>query len=189
MKPGTRVLGVAESAGDDRSTVAGAVVTASRVVDGLAYGTATVGGRDATATVGTVYDRLDRADVRYLLVAGVAPAWFNLLDLRALHERVERPVLSVSFEESEGLEPALREHFEGDALADRLSIYRRLPERTPLTVNDEQLFYRAVGVDDEEAETVIHAVTPAGGRPEPVRVARLAARAAREYGDEGEATN
>ncbi len=34
----------------------------------------------------------------------------------------------------------------------------------------------SVGIDDGEADDVIHAFTPEGGRPEPLRVARLAAR-------------
>jgi len=178
MRAGVRALGLAESFRGAESTLAGAVVRADRVVDGFVFGTCTVGGTDATATVGSLFDRLGREDVRYVFLAGVAPAWFNVLDLPAVHEAVDRPVLSVSFEESPGLEPALREAFSGDALDERLAVYRRQPERRRLTVNDETLFVRAVGVTDDEAADVVRAFTPEGGRPEPLRVARLAARAA-----------
>ncbi|MFB6164099.1 MAG: DUF99 family protein [Haloarculaceae archaeon] len=178
MKPGVRALGVAESFTGDRSTLAGVVTRASRAVDGFAFATCTVGGRDATDAVAALYDDLDREDVRYLLLAGVAPAWFNVLDLHSLRERTDRPVLSVTFEESPGLEPALREHFEGDALAARLDTYRAQPARRELCVNDQRLFVRSVGLDESEANDVVRAFTPAGGRPEPLRVARLAARAA-----------
>lgn len=181
MKAGVRALGVAESFRDGRSTLAGAVVRASRVVDGFTFGTCTVGGTDATDAVVETVDRLGRADVRYLLVAGIAPAWFNILDLPAIRERVDRPVLSVTFEESEGLEPALREAFSGDALDERLALYRAQPDRRPVTVNGETVFVRAVGLDDAEAADVVRAFTPEGGRPEPLRVARLAARAADEW--------
>jgi endonuclease V-like protein UPF0215 family len=100
---GVRALGLAESAAGDRSaTVAGAVVHADRTFDGLVLDSWTVGGTDATATVVDCWEHLDREDVRYVIVAGIAPAWFNLLDLHAIHEAVERPVLSVSFEESRG---------------------------------------------------------------------------------------
>ncbi|MFB6271128.1 MAG: DUF99 domain-containing protein, partial [Halobacterium sp.] len=44
MKPGTRALGVAESYDGSTSTFAGAVVRASRVTDGFAFTSATVGG-------------------------------------------------------------------------------------------------------------------------------------------------
>jgi endonuclease V-like protein UPF0215 family len=112
------------------------------------------------------------------MLAGVAPAWFNLVDLVTLAERVDRPVVAVSFEASGGLEPALREQFAGDALDDRLAVYRRLPERHRVEVADEALFVRAVGCDAATATDLVQRRTPEGGRPEPLRVARLAARAA-----------
>ena len=178
MKAGVRALGIAESFRGDESTLAGTVVRASRVTDGFVFGSCTVGGTDATDAVRSLLDRLDREDVRYVLLAGIAPAWFNLLDLPAIRESVDRPVLSVTFEESPGLERALREAFEGDALDERLAVYRRQPERRRLTVNGERVFVRAVGCDGSEATDVVRAFTPEGGRPEPLRVARLAARAA-----------
>lgn len=181
MKPGVRALGVAESFRNDRSTLAGVVVRASRVVDGFAFASCTVGGTDATGAVASLYDDLDREDVRYVLLAGIAPAWYNVLDLATLHERLDRPVVSVTFEESSGLADALRAEFEGEALDTRLSIYRAQPERRRLAVNDETVFVRNVGIDDEEADTVVRGFTPEGGRPEPLRVARLAARGADRF--------
>lgn len=178
MKQGARVLGVAESYRGEVSTLAGAVVRADRVVDALAFASCTVGGTDATDAVAGLARDLDRPDVGHFLVAGIAPAWFNLLDLHRLHDAVERPVLSVSFESSPGLTDALRREFEGDALDDRLAVYQRQPVREELTVDGERLWVRAVGAASGEAREVVRAVTPEGGRPEPVRVARLAARAA-----------
>lgn len=183
MKAGVRALGVAESyrgrsGTGAASTLAGVVARASRVVDGFAFGSCTVGGTDATEGVLGLWETLDRADVRYLLLAGIAPAWYNVLDLHRLHEAVGRPVLSISFEESDGLEPALREAFSGDALDVRLDAYRRQPPRRRLPVDGETVFVRSVGDADGEAADVVRAFTPEGGRPEPLRVARLAARAA-----------
>jgi endonuclease V-like protein UPF0215 family len=183
VKPGTRALGVAESyagTGGD-STLCGAVVRADRVVDGVAFGTCTVGGTDATDAVRALAGRLDRPDVRYVLVAGVAPAWFNVLDVRALAESLDRPVVSVSFEASPGLASAIEREFDGAARADRLETYRRQPDRLERRVGGERLFVRAAGVDAERAGDVVAAFTPEGGRPEPLRVARLCARAGRAY--------
>ena len=180
MKAGTRALGIAESYRGERgrSTLAGAVVRASRVVDGFVFGSCTVGGTDATEAIVALHDRLDRADVNYLLVSGIAPAWYNVLDLQRLHETIEKPVLSISFEESPGLEPALRSEFSGDALVTRLDTYRAQPPRHRCSVDGETLFVRSVGIDDEEAAGIVRGFTPEGGRPEPLRIARLAARAA-----------
>jgi endonuclease V-like protein UPF0215 family len=180
VKRGVRAIGVAESYRTEHSTLAAAVVRASRVVDGLAFDTCTVGGTDATETVVSLVDRLDREDARYLLLAGVAPAWFNFFDLPTVRERVDRPVVSVSFEDSDGLEPALRDAFDGDALDERLAVYRRQPERHAVELDDDTVYVRAAGLGPDEAADVVRAFTPEGGRPEPLRVARLTARAADE---------
>ena len=183
MKSGVRALGIAESYSDrsDRSTLAGAVVRADGVLDGLAYGSCTVGGTDATDAVGSLAGELARPDVQYVLVGTVAPAWYNLLALSRVHAVVDRPVLAVTFEASPGLEPALREAFSGDALERRLETYHALPPRRELSVNDETVYVRHLGCDAAAAADVVRAFTLAGGRPEPVRVARVAARAGDSY--------
>jgi endonuclease V-like protein UPF0215 family len=184
VKPGVRAVGVAASDSGregEPSVLCGAVVRADRVTDGFSFAACTVGGTDATAAVESIVADLDREDARYLLVAGVAPAWFNLVDLSRLARGTDRPVLSVSFEASDGLEPALREAFSGDELDRRLEAYRSLPPRMPVDVNDGRVFVRAVGCDDEAAARVVRVFTPEGRRPEPLRVARLAARGARRW--------
>jgi endonuclease V-like protein UPF0215 family len=181
VKEGVRALGVAESYQADRSTLAGVVTRRSRVVDGFVFGTCTVGGTDATDEIVTLHQRLGREDLQYLLVAGVGLAWYNIVDLHQLHEETGLPVLSVSFEESEGLEPAIKEAFDGEATARRLEIYRSLPDRQEFSVGSERLFCRSVGIDSRDARRVVRAFTAEGGRPEPVRVARLAARAADQF--------
>lgn len=178
MKSGVRALGVAESFRGDRSTLAGVVVRASRIVDGFAFDTCTVGGTDATDAVINLFESLGREDVRYVFIAGIAPAWYNILDLKRIHNAVDRPVVSVTFEESAGLEDALADAFDGSELEERQRVYRAQPARVRVTVNDETLFLRSIGISDSDAERAVEAFTPEGGRPEPLRVARLAARAA-----------
>lgn len=178
MKPGRRALGVAASDRDRLSHLAGAVVRADRAVDGFGFGTCTVGGSDATAAVCELFDRLDREDLGYVLLAGIAPAWFNLFDLHAIRDHTGLPTLSVSFEPSPGLADAIRDAFDSDAVvADRLATYRAQPDRREVAVNDGTVFVRSVGLGPDEADDVVRAYTPEGCRPEPLRVARLAARA------------
>jgi endonuclease V-like protein UPF0215 family len=183
MKAGARALGVAESVADadDRSVLCGVVVRADRTADGFVFGSCAVGGTDATDAIESLYADLEREDVQHLLLAGIAPAWFNVVDLRSLATAVDRPVLSVSFESSPGLEAALREQFSGDALDRRLRTYRAQPPRHRVSVDGDDVYVRAVGVDDERADAIVRGHTATGGRPEPVRVARLAARAARRF--------
>lgn len=181
MKSGVRAVGVAESYRDgaERSTLAGCVVRADRVVDGVAFGQCTVGGADVTDAITTIYRRLDREDVQYVLVAGVALAWYNIVDLAAIYTTVDRPVIAVSFEESDGLEAAIRAAF--DHPEERVSRYDALPERYAVVVNGEEVFIRVRGCTVEEGREIVRAFTPEGGRPEPLRIARLAARAGDRY--------
>jgi endonuclease V-like protein UPF0215 family len=181
VKTGVRALGVAESFREDRSTLAGVVCRATRIVDGFVFGECTVGGSDATAAVTEMIDRLDRPDVSYVLIAGIAPAWFNILDLPEIAEAADRPVLSITFEESSGLESALRDAFDGDDLAARLETYRAQPERHAVEVDGETVYVRAVGCPIEEAEQAVQVFSPESGRPEPLRVARQAARAVENF--------
>ncbi|GAB6879416.1 DUF99 family protein [Halorubrum gandharaense] len=192
MKSGSRTLGVAFSDGDETSRLAGAVVRADGTLDGMGFEACTVGGTDATNATIRLFERLEREDVQHVLCAGVAPAWFNLLDLHRIREAVERPTLAVSYEASDGLAPALRDAFEGDTLVDRLTTYRSLPPRRRVRLDggcgaadsaadDERpLYVRAVGMDDERAAELVRTLTHEGfRRPEPVRVARIAAGAHR----------
>lgn len=182
MKSGARALGLAFSDGAERSTLAGALVRADGALSGLAFASCAVGGTDATDAVLRCFDELDREDVRLVLLAGVAPAWFNVVDLRRVHDAVDRPVLSVSFEASEGLEPALRDHFSGDALDERLAVYDRQPPRTRVDAGGTDLRVRAVGATETEARDALRTLTPAdAARPEPLRVAGVAAAAGRAY--------
>ena len=181
MKAGVRALGVAESYRQQTSTLAGAVVRADRVVDDFVFATCTVGGTDATDAVRTLFERLDRPDVRYVLVAGIAPAWFNILDLHALADATDRPVLSVSFEASDGLAESIRAHFDGRAASRRLATYHAQPDRRRVSLDGDTVFVRSVGLGDSQTADVVRAFTPEGGRPEPLRVARLAARAGEQF--------
>jgi len=182
MKQGVRALGVAESyrgeSGD--SYLAGAVVRGSGTVDGLEFTTATVGGTDATDAVVRLYELADREDIRLVTLSGVALSWYNIVDLHAVHDATETPVISVTYEESEGLRAALRDEFSGDALDERLALYDSLPPRRRVTVGGNELYIRPVGVSDERAEEAVRLFTR-DGRPEPVRVARLAARGLLEF--------
>lgn len=176
MKSGARALGIAESYRGDTSTLAAVVVRVDRSVDGFAFETCTVGGTDSTAAMLSLFETLGREDLRYLFVSGIAPAWFNVVDIRHLHEQTDLPVLAVSFEASPGLTDAIEREFDTAAAATRVDTYQAQPARRAVDIDDETVHLRTVGLPEERATEVLRAFTPAGGRPEPLRVARLAAR-------------
>lgn len=196
-KSALRVLGIAESferpcalfadpvsttlspPASCRSMLAGVVMRADRRVDGLAYARASVGGDDATQAVLEICRRLDRRDINALLLSGAAISWFNIIDLVAVFEEVSRPLICLTYEESEGLEKYLREYFPEPE--EKIERYRSLGMREKIRLKTGyELFVRVHGATVEEARILLNKFTLDGRVPEPVRLARMAARAARK---------
>ncbi len=180
-KHALRVLGIAESFARSRSvsTIAGVVMRADLRVDGLAYAHATVGGDDGTQAILSLYRRLDREDINALILSGVALSWFNIIDLKRIFEETRRPLVSLTYEESPGLDKYIREYFPSPD--EKLCHYRKLGERQCIRLRTgHEVFVRVWGATLDEARILLNKFTRDGRVPEPVRLARLAARAALE---------
>jgi uncharacterized protein len=179
-KPGIRVLGVAESfrPGQRWSVLAGVVMRGDLVVDGLALGRASVGGDDATSSISSLCRRFRRNDINLLMVSGCILSLYNIVDVDGLAQRTKLPVVCLTYRETSGIEDAIARHFP-DRKEEKLAAYRKLGERKRLALGSgHSVFVRTSGVSDEKAGVVVDTFTLQGSVPEPVRVARLLARAA-----------
>lgn len=177
-KRAIRALGVAESfrRPDRRSVLAGVVMRSDGVVDGFAFGEATVEGDDATDAILTLKRRLRREDINVLILSGCIISLYNIVDVDALSSRSGLPVIALTYRESGGIEGAIRHHFkDGEA---KVLQYRKLGERLPLSLRTGyRVFVRTASISEGDAKTILDSFTLQGGVPEPVRVARLLARA------------
>ena len=175
-KKGLRALGIAESySGRVRSTLAGVVMRKDLRIDGFAFGSATVGGMDATDTVLTMIRDLDRTDLNVILLSGCVIAWFNILDPSSITKKTGIPVICVTYEESPGLLDDIRHHFPGDQ--ERADAYLKLGERFSVELTPGNFgFIRSWGMGNEDAARFCRDFTLEGKIPEPLRVARLCAR-------------
>ncbi len=181
--PAFRVLGIAESFVRNLpvSRLAGVVMRADLRIDGVAFASATVGGDDATYAVLQIYEELDREDVNALLLSGTVISWFNIIDIQEIFEKTGRPVICLTYEESSGLEKYIREYF--PAPEEKLSLYKRLGQREPIRLKTGyEVYVRTLGAGPDDARVLINKFTLDGRVPEPVRVARMAARAALHAG-------
>lgn len=179
-KQGIRALGVAESfrQGEKASTLAGVVMRSDRVVDGIAFGRTNVGGDDATGSIASLYRRLARNDINLVMVSGAILSLYNIIDVDALSTKTRLPVVCLTYKETAGIEGSIRRHFQGAAATRKLRAYRRLGKRTAIRLKTgKRVFVRASGLDGEETKKVLDAFTLQGSIPEPVRVAKLLARA------------
>ncbi len=177
-KPGLRALGVAESfrRTDRFSTIAGVVMRSDLVVDGFVFGKATVGGDDATSALVRMFRRLRREDVNVILLSGAVISHYNVVDVDSLSEKSGVPVVCLTYRESSGMEDSIRMLF-GDPRV-KVDLYRKLGERMALRLKTgHQVYARLSSISGDDARRVVDSFTLQGTLPEPIRVARLLARA------------
>ena len=175
-KKGLRVLGIAESyTGRTISRLAGVVMRKDLRIDGFTFSTVTVGGMDATAAVLNMMGELGRNDINLIMLSGCIIAWFNIINPAKIEQETGKPVICVTYEDSEGLFPEICHHFPGDT--ERISAYRNLGERIRVELQTQQtIFIRCWGIDAVDGTRLCNDFTIEGRIPEPLRVARLLAR-------------
>lgn len=183
-KKGLRVLGIAESFSlRDYSVLAGVVMRKDLRVDGISFARITVGGMDATRGVLRIFRQLERKDINVIMMSGCVIAWYNILDPATVCESTGVPVIVVTYEDSEGLRDDITHHFPGDA--SRLACYESLGGRVPFTLSTgHTIFLRVYGIDQHEAGQLCCDLTLDGKIPEPLRIARLMARATMHFSGE-----
>jgi endonuclease V-like protein UPF0215 family len=148
------------------------------VIDGMAFGRATVGGDDATGAIVSMYASLGRDDVNCILLDGLVISMYNIIDGEQVMQGTGLPVIAITFEDSKGLEGAIRHHFQ-QGWEEKVEKYRRLGERERVTLKTGKALYtRCWGITQKRAVAVLNAFTLQGALPEPIKVAKISARSA-----------
>ena len=176
-KKGVRVLGVAESfeKSESRSIMAGVVMRGDMRIDGFSVCTPAIGGSDSTDELVSMFNRLNRKDIRAWMLGGSVVSWFNIVDIAALHEDTDTPVICISYHPSEGLEKYLKEYFPADWKT-RLDILERTGARKHIQLKTgHSLYLSTSGIGVSRAKNLIDKLVIDGKIPEPVRVARTIA--------------
>jgi len=179
FKKGLRVLGIAESFSryvGKKSIITGIVMRKDMVIDGFAVTSVTVGGMDSTDAVIGLFKSLGRADINLVMLNGCVIAWFNVIDLRRVHQTLNLPLICVTYDKSEGLEKYFKEYFP-DGWQQRLEVFNNNSGRSEVLLRTGyKIFDRELGIDHDEAVRLLDMFTLQGSIPEPLRLARLLAR-------------
>jgi endonuclease V-like protein UPF0215 family len=171
------VLGIAESfkKSGKKSTLAGVVMRRDLIIDGMVFGSATIEGDDATDSIILMHRSLARDDVSCILLDGLVISMYNIIDGGRVMAETGLPVLAITFEDSKGLEGSIRHHFRN--WQSKLEQYERLGRREKVTLKTgKNLFIRCWGLSQKRAVATLNSFTLQGSVPEPIRVAKLAAR-------------
>ena len=176
-KSGVRVLGISESFSreDRKSIVAGVIMRGDYRIDGFGICRPTVGGTDATAALLSMYERLERPDIRAWLLGGSIISWFNVIDITELYELSKIPVVSISYNPTEGIEKYLKEYFPDD-WHNRFEVVEKVGPRVEVTLKTgHSVFLTISGLSLARSKQLVDRFTLDGRIPEPVRIARIAA--------------
>jgi uncharacterized protein len=179
-KKGMRVLAIAESfqKQDKKSILAGIVMRRDFIVDGFIYGDTIVGGNDSTDIVLSMIESLGRNDINCVLLGGLIISLFNIINGKNINEMTGLPVIGISYKRSLGLKDSIYGMSEKQKIQD----YLGLKERSPLILwTGKTIFVRHWGITFSETSSLINSLVIQGAKPEPLRLAALAARACRNY--------
>ena len=178
QKKGLRGLVIAESfkQNSKKSILAGVVMRRDFLIDGFVFGKATLEGDDATETILSMYKKLNRPDISYLLISGIIISMYNIIDLKKISQSLDLPVIGVTYQDSEGIEEAIRHHFP-DSYESKLKEYQELENREKITLHTSyDIYIRKEGCTLSDVKHLLNELTLQGSFPEPLRVAQLLAK-------------
>lgn len=177
-KKGLRGLAIAESftQTSKKSVLAGVVMRRDFVIDGFVFGEATLEGNDATDAVLSMYNKLDRPDISYLLISGIIISMYNIVDLKKVSHTLDLPVIGVTYQDSKGIEEAIKHHFP-DSYESKIQEYKELEQREKIKLHtSHEVYVRKEGCSLSDVKHLLDELTLQGSFPEPLRVAQLLAK-------------
>jgi endonuclease V-like protein UPF0215 family len=179
LKPATRLLGIAESGvmGASHTILGGVVMRRDLIIDGMIWDRATIRSTDSTEAILRMYKHLARSDINGLMLHGTIIAGFNIIDLTQLSNETALPIISITKEPHEDLKEHLKSTFPSKWVTRWKLVQQNGPSKQIAAEPNSIAYVQFKGCDLEVVKGVIKRFTRFGGIPEPIRVARLFARA------------
>ncbi|MGC8569198.1 MAG: DUF99 family protein [Nitrososphaeria archaeon] len=179
FKEKARVLGISESFSVDAgiSYMAGAVMRKDLVLDDVFIKITTLGGSDATSRIIEGFSELKRNDISSIMLDGCILSMYNIVDYNMIYRKLGVPVLCISFKKGKDLSSS----FETRGQLDKLRAYLSLGEQKRVEVSGYEYWIRYAGLEEFEAKHLIKSFTVSGRVPEPIRAAKLVARAVMKF--------
>jgi endonuclease V-like protein UPF0215 family len=142
----------------------------------MTFALVTVEGDDATEQILGMYKRLKRDDIVCIMLAGTVISMYNIVDGEKLFRETGLPVLAATHEESQGLEHSIKGRFPN--WEEKMARYLKLVPRERITLRTGgTLFAQRWGISQKNTTSLLNSFTLQGSLPEPIRLAKIAARA------------
>jgi endonuclease V-like protein UPF0215 family len=177
-KRGIRALAIAESFKADcrYAVLAGVVMRRDMIIDGVAMSKSTLRGDDATQNIIAMYQDMHRNDINCIFLGGIIISMYNIVDGAEIHKSTKLPIIALTFHPSEGIERTIRRVFSEQEA--KLQRYLSLGQREEVKLGTgKSVFVRRWGISLPKAAVILDHFTLQGSYPEPIRIAKLIARA------------
>jgi len=178
MKQQIRLLGIDDSPfkfTDKQGIVIGVVMRGGEYLECVLRKHITIDGNDATFVCKDMIKKTKhRAQLKAVLLDGVALGGFNVVDIEDLYNDTNIPVLTVTRDKPdfEKIKLALKKNFDDWDVRWGLISKGKLHE---IKTSHNPIYVKFIGIDIEEAKEIIKLSTIRGVIPEPIRVAHLMA--------------
>lgn len=178
-KKGIRAFAIAESfkISCKSAVLAGVVMRRDLIIDGVGITKSTLRGNDSTENIISMYKKMQRNDVNCIFIGGAIISMYNMIDANKIYRSTGLPVIAITFRNSRGIANTIRNVFPDDWQA-KLEQYHNLGERQQIKLKTgKSVFIRHWGLSLSNSIVMLNHFTHQGSIPEPVRIAKLIARA------------
>jgi len=178
MKQQIRLLGIDDSPfkfGDGKALVVGTLVRVPNYLEGVMSTEVAVDGSDSTdRLLEMISGSRFKAQVKAIMIDGIALAGFNVIDIERLSKELDVPVLTITRDEPDfaKMKSALMKYFTD--WETRYALVTKL-ELRKVETQHKPLFVCGIGADWDELVELIRLSTVRGVVPEPIRIAHLIA--------------
>ncbi|MEK6909672.1 MAG: DUF99 family protein [Candidatus Aenigmatarchaeota archaeon] len=182
FKPEIRILGFDDSPfkrTDKKVNVIGVIYRGGSFLDVVLKTEVDVDGLDATEKLIKVLNKSrHKPQLKVLMFDGIAFGGFNIIDIKKLHKKTDLPIIVTNRKhpDLDSVKKALENNFK-DFKKRWTMILNAGKIKVCNLKNGKQVYYQAVGMEDEEAEEIIQLSSTHSDIPEPLRVAHLIAAA------------
>lgn len=178
-KNAIRAMGVAECSTRNakKSTLCAIVMRSDLVIDGCNFGECTIGGNDITKNISLLYKRMKRTDINFIMILGSIMSSYNVVNLNALYNSLDLPIISLSLKLPKNLEMNFKNKFP-TSWQRKTKVYSQNGKALKITTKTGHFVYVNIsGLSLFETKSVLNKFLLQGSIPEPIRIAKLFARA------------
>lgn len=172
MKPGTRFLGIDDSAHDkfedETAYLIGVAYRGTEFIEDIRKTKIEIDGGDATDKIIKLYNLAEASTIGCIFLDGISFAGLNIVDLEKVAEETEVPVVAVTKNE-----PDREKFYDALEIVGNEDGFWDTPEPEKLELEDGEVYIQYAGIESEEAGEVVRNSIIHGQVPEAIRVADM----------------